>query len=65
MAIYNPEPLSWSERIELAQNLRKQAAELLDEACHMEEAVESDKRMIRSEINKMFAEGGLDETVSY
>jgi len=50
MAVCNPKPLSWGERMELAQSLRKEAAEKIAEAQRIEDGLSADQDAVYAAV---------------
>lgn len=50
MAVWNPKPLSWGERMELAQSLRKEAAEKIAEAQRIEDGLSADQDAVYAAV---------------
>ena len=50
-----PQPLSWGERMELAQRLRREAAEKIAEAERIEKGLEDDQNAVWEAVQKMRA----------
>lgn len=48
-----PQPLSWGERMELAQRLRREAAEKITEAERIEKGLEDDQNKVWEAVQKM------------
>ena len=55
MAVWNPKPLSWSERMELAQSLRKEAAEKIAEAQRIEDGLSADQDAVYAAVEAAWA----------
>ncbi len=53
-----PQPLSWGERMELAQRLRREAAEKITEAERIEKGLEDDQNKVWEAVQKMKRGGG-------
>lgn len=53
-----PQPLSWGERMELAQRLRREAAEKIAEAERIEKGIEDDQNAVLEAVQKMRAKHG-------
>lgn len=53
-----PQPLSWGERMELAQRLRREAAEKITEAERIEKGLEDDQNKVWEAVQKMRRDGG-------
>ncbi|QRM19526.1 hypothetical protein GBK02_08990 [Dechloromonas sp. TW-R-39-2] len=56
MALYDPRPLSWNERAQLAKKLRDEAAGKIAEAQRIEDGIAADKKelddMLTAAMNK-------------
>ena len=48
--LYDPKPLSWGERMELAQSLRKEAAEKIAEAQRIEDGLSADQDAVYAAV---------------
>lgn len=55
MAVWNPKPLSWGERMELAQSLRKEAAEKIAEAQRIEDGLSADQDAVYAAVEAAWA----------
>ena len=54
-ALLVPQPLSWGDRMELAQRLRREAAEKIAEAERIEKGLEDDQNAVWEAVQKMRA----------
>ena len=52
MAVYDNRPLSWGERMALANNLRREAAEKIAEAQRIEDGLQADQDAVYESIEK-------------